>query len=466
MPEASIEFERTLSGPNEVFASDGEVFPRYAPVLEEMERMGPEEWDRRVRRAHERMLDVQRELGISGEDKTHPADYVPRLIPAADWEKLESGLTQRMLAINEFLRRLEAGKDEVVPEEVLESSTLYDASIPTRFGGVPARQMGFDIVAFEGEDGWEYLVIEDNARMPVGIEPMCLMRARTIEVLPESYAALEVRSLDKLMERFGGVLRAASPKSDPTLAILSTGFEDQYYLDHNIFVRELGAILAERHEVELDRDGFLVHKGSGSRLDVIYERIESGRIYDDLPGLIEAQTSGKVRAIFAPNLEIADDKGVYPFIPDMIRTYLGEEPILPNAETWSLALEEDRRYVMDHFDKLVVKSRSGWGGKDVLIAPEEEKEAVEEFRREVEENPVEYVAQRPLEFSTHVLCEAGDGEFVLRDSHADYRVHALAPDAETVEVVPGAMTRVAAPGSKLVNISSGGKMKDTWVLGQ
>jgi uncharacterized circularly permuted ATP-grasp superfamily protein len=432
-----------------------------------MERMGLEEWGRRVRRAHERMLEEQRELGISGEDKTHPTDYVPRLIPAADWERLESGLTQRMLAINEFLRRLEAGKDEVVPEEILESSTLYDATVPTRFGDVPGRQMGFDIVAVEAEDGWEYLVIEDNARMPVGIEPMFLMRARTIEVLPESYAALGVRSLDGLMERFGEVLRAASPKSDPTLAILSTGFEDQFYLDHNIFARELGAILAERHEVELDRDGFLAHKESGSKLDVIYERIESGRIYDDLPALIESQVSGKVHAIFAPNLEIADDKGVYPFIPEMIRTYLGEEPILPNAETWSLAVQEDRRYVMDHFDELVVKSRSGWGGKDVLIAPEEEKETVEQFRKQVEENPVEYVAQRPLEFSTHVLCETTqDGEFVLRDSHADYRVHALAPERGTVEVVPGAMTRVADPGSKLVNISSGGKMKDTWVLRQ
>ena len=327
--------------------------------------------------------------------------------------------------------------------------------------------MGFDLVAVGGEGGWEYLVIEDTARMPVGIEPMYLMRARAIEVLPESYAALVVRSLDRLMERFGQVLRSASPESDPTLAILSTGVEDQYYLDHNLFARELDAILAERHEVELDRDGFLVHKESGSRLDVIYERIESGRIYDDLPALIESQASGKVHAIFAPNLEIADDKGVYPFIPDMIRTYLGEEPVLPNVETFSLAVEEDRRYVMDHFDELVVKSRSGWGGKDVLIAPEEEKEAVEEFRKQVEENPVEYVAQRPLEFSTHVLCEiTEDRKFLLRDSYADYRVHALAPDPETVEVVPGAMTRVAAPGSKLVNISSGGKMKDTWVLGR
>src|SRR5215211_6584110 len=465
MADSFIRFERELSGPNEVYAPDGVVFPHYRPVLEEMERMGAGEWNRRVRRAHERMLEEQRGLGISGEDKTHPTDYLPRVIPAADWETLERGLAQRMLAINEWLGRLEAGKNEVVPKEIIESSALYDASIPNRFGEVPNRQMGFDIVAVEDEDGWKYLVIEDNAKMPVGIEPMGLMRARTAEVLPESYAALGVRSLDGLMERFGEVLRAASPAPDPTLAVLSTGPGDQYYLDHRVFARELGAILAERHEVQLDRDGFLVHKQSGRRLDIIYERIESGRIYDDLPGLIEAQTSGKVHAVFAPNLEIADDKGVYPFIPDMIRTYLGEEPVLNNVETFSLAVEDEHRYVMDHFDELVIKSRSGWGGKGVLIAPEESKEDVEEFRKQVEENAVEYVAQRFLEFSTHVLCDAEGEELVLRDSHADYRIHALAPDAQTVEVVPGAMTRVAAPGSRLVNISSSGKMKDAWVLG-
>jgi uncharacterized circularly permuted ATP-grasp superfamily protein len=459
-----MRFERELSSPNEVFEPGGEAIPCYRPVLEEMERIGPKGWDERIRRAHERMLEEQRGLGISGEDKTHPTDYLPRVVRASDWAVLERGLTQRMLAINEFLRRLEAGDDEVVPREVIESSTLFDASMPTRFGDVPNRQMGFDIVAVDGDGGWEYLIIEDNAKMPVGIEPMNLLRARSAEVLPDSYAALGVRPLDGLMERFGEVLRAASPASDPTLAILSTGPEDQYYLDHNVFARELGAILAERHEVELDRDGFLVHKKSGSRLDIIYERIESGRIYDDIPGLVEAQASGKVQAIFGLNLGIADDKGVYPFIPDMIRAYLGEEPILNNAETWSLAVEDERRYVMDHFDELVIKSRSGWGGKDVLISPEESREDIEEFRRQVEQNPIEYVAQRPLDFSTHVLCEIEDGEFVLRDSHADYRMHALALDVQTVEVVPGAMTRVAAPGSKLVNISSGGKMKDTWVL--
>ena len=468
MAESSIEFRRESSGPSEVFGEDGKPFSHYGPVLEEMGRMGPGEWGRRVNLAHERLLGVQRDLGIPDrEDKTYPTDYVPRLLPAVGWEVLERGLTQRMLAINEWLRRLERGKDEVVPVEIMDSSVLFDGSAPTRFGAVPNRQMGFDVVAVESGEagGWEYLIIEDNAKMPVGIEPMHLLRARTAEVLPESYAALGVRPLDDLMGRFGEVLRAASPKSDPTIAVLSTGYEDQYYLDHNLFAREHGAILAGRREVELDRGGFLVHKESGRRIDVIYERIEDGRIYDDLPGLIESQAAGKVEAVFAPNLGIADDKGVYPFVPEMIRTYLGEEPILQNLRTYSLAVEKERDYVMDHFDELVVKSRSGWGGKGVLIAPEESEEAIREFRAGVEENPVEFVAQDPIDFSTHVLCETSEEGFVLRDSYADLRVHALAPDPETVWVIPGAMTRVAAPGSRLVNVSSGGRTKDTWVLG-
>jgi uncharacterized circularly permuted ATP-grasp superfamily protein len=468
MPDRSIRFEHGLSSPNEVFGPAGEPFAHYRPVLEEMGRMGPGDWRWRTHRVHRGRLEQQRELGMVPDGEVHPTDYVPRILSAADWAVLERGLAQRMFAINEWLRRLEAGKDEVVPEEVVESSALFDASIPTRFGDVPNRQMGFDIVAVErsGRTGeWEYLVIEDNAKMPVGIEPMNILRTVTPDVLPESYKALRVRPLDGLMERLGEVVRAASPEPDPTIAILSTGPRDQYYIDHKVFASELGAILAERHEVELDRDGRLVHQKSGRRIDIIYERIEDGRIYEDITGLIESQARGLVDAVFAPNLGVADDKGIYPFIPGMIRTYLGEEPVLDNVETYSLAVEEDRHYVIDHFDELVVKSRSGWGGKDVLIAPEEPKENIEEFRRQVEENPIEYVAQETIDFSTHVLCETGEAEdgFVLRDAHADYRIHALAPDAQTVEVVPGAMTRVAAPGSKLVNISSGGKMKDTWV---
>jgi uncharacterized circularly permuted ATP-grasp superfamily protein len=460
-------FTRGMPSPNEVFGPDGEPFAHYRDVLAEMARMGPREWGRRTRGARAWLAERQRELGMEPDDGVHPTDFVPRILPAADWDLLERGLAQRMRAINEWLKHLEAGRNEVVPEEVIRSSTLFDASVPTRFGEVPNRQMGFDVVA-EARPGrpgeWEYLIIEDNAKMPVGIEPMSLLRTMTPDVLPESYHALGVRTLDGLMDTFGEVVRAASPEPDPTVAVLSTGPDDQYYIDHRVFAAEVGAILAERDEVELDADGRLVHKGTGRRIDVVYERIETGRIYDDLPGLVDSHYRGLVNAVFAPNLDVADDKGVYPFVPDMIRTYLGEEPLLANIDTYSLAVDEDRRYVMDHFDELVIKSRSGWGGKDVLIAPQESREDVEEFRKQVEENPVEYVAQQTIDFSTHVLCETEDDAFVLRDAHADLRIHALAPSADRIQIVPGAMTRVAAPGNKLVNISSGGKMKDTWVL--
>jgi uncharacterized circularly permuted ATP-grasp superfamily protein len=201
---------------------------------------------------------------------------------------------------------------------------------------------------------------------------------------------------------------------------------------------------------------------------VIYERVDEDRLYAEVPGLLEAHVEGKVHVLFAPNSEIVDDKGVEAFVPEMVRTYLGEEPLIQNARTWSLSVKEDYRYVMDHFGELVVKSRGGYGGKEVMIGPEETEESVERFRKMVEENPVEYVAQELIDFSTHVLCETGEEDFLLRDSYADYRMLVLAPDPEdpnVVETVPGSLSRVAAPGKHIVNISSGGKMKDTWVLG-
>ena len=459
-----MRFDRHQSGPNEVFAENGEPYDHYRPVLDEIRVMGLDEWGRRTNEAQKLLLEEQRSFGIIDGDKTHPIDYLPRVIPASDWEKLELGTAQRMRAINEFLRRLEVGKEEIVPGEVIASSTLYNPDLPTRFGEVPARQAGFDVVALKDAGGWNYVFIEDNIKMPIGLVPMSRMRVRTAEVLPDSYSNLEVRSLDGMLERLGDALRATSPKNaEATLAILTDGSDDQYYLDHNILAKETGAVLAERHELEMD-DGYLIRKPTGQRLDVVYERIEEGRIYDDFPDLMQSHAEGKVHAIFPPNADAADDKGIYPFIPDMVRIYLGEEPVIDNARTYSLAVEDDYRYVMDHFDELVIKSRAGWGGKDVLIAPDESKGNIEEFRQQVEKDPVQYIAQAILDFSTHVFCTTEQNEFVLRDSYADYRMQAICPDPDTVEVVPGALTRAAGVGSRLVNISSGGGMKDTWVL--
>jgi uncharacterized circularly permuted ATP-grasp superfamily protein len=417
----------------------------------------------RINEAREKLLEEHSGFGITGGDKTHPIDYLPRVIPASDWEKLDRGTAQRIRAINEFLRRLEAGKEEIVPKEVIASSTLYNPDLSTRFGEVPARQAGFDVVALEKNSGWEYVFIEDNIKMPVGLVPMSRMRVRTAEVLPDSYSRLGVSPLDGMLERLGDALRAASPDPEAMLAILTDGPDDQYYFDHHILAKETGAVLAERGELEME-DGYLIHKPTGQRLDVIYERIEEGRIYDAFPDLMQSHAEGKVHAIFPPNADTADDKGIYPFIPDMIRTYLGEEPAIDNAQTYSLAVEDDYRYVMDHFDELVIKSRAGWGGKDILIAPDESKKDIEVFRRQVEKDPVQYIAQTILDFSAHVFCSTEENKFVLRDSCADYRMQALCPDPDTVEVVPGVLTRVAGIGSRLVNISSGGGMKDTWAL--
>ena len=467
-----MRFERALPGTNEVFSPDGAPRPVYEPVLGELERTGPTGWDEKSRRAHELLLEEQHAFGITKGDKTHPTDWVPRVVPAGDWARLEAGLTQRLRAINVFLRRLEAGKEEVVPKEVVESSILYDTGWKNRFGPVPVRQIAFDVVAVEGPSGgWDFLVIEENAKMPVGLAAMTRRRRMSREVFfPETLARLPVQPLDGWLERLGQALRAASPKGrEATLAVVSGGPADQFFLDHHIYAEEMGAILAETKDLGIDAGGYLVHGPTGRRIDVIYERVDEDTLYAEVPGLLECHIEGKVHVLFAPNSEVIDDKGVGVFVPEMVRRYLGEEPLIENARTWSLAVEEDRGYVMDHFGELVVKSRGGYGGKQVMIGPEETDESVEGFRRMVEENPIEYIAQETIDFSTHVLCEtgeAGDG-FLLRDSYADYRVLILAPDPTdpgVVEAVPGSLSRVAAPGKHIVNISSGGKMKDTWVL--
>ena len=471
-----MRFERALPATNEVFLPDGTPRQVYEGVLGELERTGPKGWEARRRRAHDLLLKEQYAFGIKEGDKTHPTDWIPRVVPASDWERLEAGLNQRLRAINEFLRRLEAGKEEVVPRGVVESSILYDTGWKDRFGPVPVRQIAFDVVAVEsrraGETGgWEYLVIEENAKMPVGLAAMTRRRRMSGEVFfPETLAGLPVLPLDGWLERLGDALRAASPKgADATLAVVSSGPADQFYLDHHIYAEEMNALLAETKDLQMDGSGYLVHGPTGRRIDVIYERVDEDTLYAEVPGLLECHLTGKVHVLFAPNSEIIDDKGVGAFVPEMVRRYLGEEPLIENARTWSLAVEEERRYVMEHFGELVVKSRGGYGGKEVMIGPEETSEAVERFRRMVEANPVEYVAQEMIDFSTHVLCEVDEAEndFLLRDSHADYRVLVLAPDPkdpDVVEAVPGSLSRAAAPGKHVVNISSGGKMKDTWVL--
>ncbi|HLL57730.1 MAG TPA: circularly permuted type 2 ATP-grasp protein, partial [Rubrobacteraceae bacterium] len=288
----SLVFKRTLPGTNEVFGPDGTRRPVYDAVFEELEKIGPERWVERLRRAHGLLLNEQYDFGIREGDKTHPTDWFPRVVSAADWERLEMGVAQRMRAVNEFLRRLEAGKEEVVPEEIIETSILYDPTLPNRFGEVPVRQVAFDVVAVESDrrgqtGGWKYRVLEENAKMPVGLAAMSRRRRMSREVFfPGSMDKLPVRSLDGWLKRLGDSLRAASPNgSDATLAVVSSGPDDQFYLDHHIYAQEMGAILAETGDLRFDRDGYLVHEPTGRRIDVVYERVDEDTLYAELPEL-------------------------------------------------------------------------------------------------------------------------------------------------------------------------------------
>jgi len=321
-----ILFERALPGANEVYGPDGEPRPIYGPLLEELAKTSPERWEENLRRAHGLLLDEQHTFGIREGDKTHPTDWFPRVVPAAEWERLERGLIQRMRAVNEFLRRLEAGTQEIVPEEVIETSILYDPDLPNRFGPVPVRQIAFDVVAVESAKsgqtgGWEYVILEENAKMPVGLAAMTRRRRMSREVFfPDASARLPVRPLDGWLERLGDSLRAASPRgTEATLAVVSGGPEDQFYLDHNIYAEEMDAILAETKDLEFDGDGYLVHGPTGRRIDVIYERVDEDTLYAELPELLDAHVEGKVHVLFAPNSEVVDDKGVEVFVPEMVR---------------------------------------------------------------------------------------------------------------------------------------------------
>jgi uncharacterized circularly permuted ATP-grasp superfamily protein len=287
-----VRFERALPGTNEVFFPDGTLRPVYETVFDELRRTGPERWREKLRRAHGLLLDEQYAFGIKEGDKTHPTDWIPRIVPASDWGRLEAGLTQRLRAINVFLERLEAGKEEVVPREVVESSILYDTGWKDRFGPVPVRQIAFDVVAVESgrtgqTGGWEYLVIEENAKMPVGLAAMTRRRRMSGEVFfPESLQVLPVCPLDGWLERLGQALRAASPRGpEATLAVVSSGPDDQFYLDHHIYAREMDAILAETKDLRVD--GHLIHRPTGRTIDVIYERVDEDRLYAEVPGLLE-----------------------------------------------------------------------------------------------------------------------------------------------------------------------------------
>ncbi|WP_119068914.1 circularly permuted type 2 ATP-grasp protein [Rubrobacter indicoceani] len=456
---------------NEARTESGEVRSAYQPLLEAFEVMGPSLRSERRRKAARRL----RELGATfdlpdgdgGGSRILPADWTPRIVPREHWEALSNGLLQRGRAINAWLSDLydgDPGEQSVVPEEVVRSSALYS---PRAFPGsettYPVHVYGPDVVHLGDGD---YVVLEDNVRVPSGAAYADSIRRVGREVYRDVYEAYpsEVGEISGYYGMLRATLEAAAPPdvTEPHLALLTGGRGDSAYFEHRHLagVCDLELLTPEDLDVKTEK---VVSRNTGRRIDVIYRRADDGGVISDINGLGRVCRENHVAIVNAPGVGIADDKAVFPYVPEMIRTYLKEDPLLSSATTLPLADPDRRGEALDRLPELVLKPREGYGGLGVVIGPEADEATLAEARRNVSGNPDAFIAQECLNFSTHVTDPHASGEADSKPNECfiDLRAFVL---PVVGYAMPGGLTRVAKPGTRVVNSSSGGGFKDTWVL--
>lgn len=416
---------------------------------------------------------------VSGQNRAQvfPLDLVPRLVAPDEWAHLTAGLCQRAKALNAFLRDVYSEqaivRDGVVAMHALDRAPGFRSAGRLSQAAVRAHICGTDLVC-DGAGSW--MVLEDNLRIPSGIAYAIVNRRLLTKHLPEVERPRELADVDVVPSMLLQTLRASAParcEGEPAVALLSGGWDDSAWFEHTFLAAELGVPLVQSSDLSV-RDGKLLrHIGSDVHpLDVVYARMDEDMLlsssgYDGVPlrpGLIEAVAEGALTIANALGNGVADDKAIYAYVPAMIEYYLGERPILAQVPTWTCAERDHRDYVLDHLAELVVKPIDGFGGIGVVIGPEATEEALEARRRELLTQPERYIAQETIALSTHPTFD-GEG---LYPHHVDLRafVH-LRPDGAdqvSAHVMPAGLTRVAANGSKIVNSSSGGGSKDTWIL--
>lgn len=414
---------------------------------------------------------------FAGEERPFPLDAVPRVIPQDEWATVEAGVKQRVQALERFLADVygeqAAVRDGVIPARLISSSEHFhrQAAGIVSANGVRIQVSGIDLIRDE-HGAWR--VLEDNVRVPSGVSYVISNRRVMAQTLPELFMSMRVRPVGDYPHRLLEALRAAAPTGveDPTVVVLTPGVYNSAYFEHTLLARLMGVELVEGRDLFCSGGRVWMRTTAGpTRVDVIYRRVDD-EFLDPLqfradsmlgsPGLMLAARLGNVTIANAVGNGVADDKLVYTYLPDLIRYYLGEDPILPNVDTWRLedpgALEE----VLDRLDELVVKPVAGSGGKGLVVGPDASKEQLEELRMRLLADPRGWIAQPVVQLSTiPTLVEDG-----MRPRHADLRPFAV-NDGSDVWVLPGGLTRVALPeGQLVVNSSQGGGSKDTWVVGR
>jgi uncharacterized circularly permuted ATP-grasp superfamily protein len=413
---------------------------------------------------------------VAGTERLIPFDVVPRVLSASEWRKLEVGLEQRVRALNLFLydiyhdqRILAAG---VVPAAHVLSNSSYrpemaGVDVP---GNVYTHIAGIDLVRV-AED--EFYVLEDNLRTPSGVSYMLENRAVMMRLFPDLFAAAKVAPVDHYPHELLRTLRSVAParaEGQPVVAVLTPGPYNSAYFEHTFLAEEMGVELVEGQDLMVLNDAVWMRTTEGPRrVDVIYRRIDDDSLdpltfrHDSMlgvPGLMSIYRAGGITVANAVGNGVADDKSTYPFVPDIIRFYLGEDPILPNVPTYRCSDPSERAYVLEHIAELVVKEAQGSGGYGMLIGPKSTTAQREEFRARIHHDPQAYIAQPTLALST---CPTFVQEGIA-PRHVDLRPFVLS-GRNGVTVVPGGLTRVALQkGSLIVNSSQGGGTKDTWVL--
>lgn len=411
-------------------------------------------------------------------ERPWPFDVIPRVIAATEWDRVREGLVQRLVALNLFIddcyhdqRAVSAG---VVPAERVLSSPNFrpecvGAAPP---GGIWAHIAGTDLV--RDADG-TLVVLEDNLRVPSGVSYMLENRMVAKRVFPELFRSYSVEPLDHSIGRLAALLTSVAPAAasaeDPTVVVLTPGVCNSAYYEHAFLAQQLGVELVSGDDLlVLPDDTVTMRTIDGlQRVDVVYRRVDDLFLDPEVfrrdslvgaRGLLRAWRSGKVALVNAPGAGVADDKALYPLVPDLIRYFLGEEPILPNVPTYCCAEPDDRRYVLGHLDELVVKPAHESGGYGIVIGPQAGPGALDLVARRIEQHPAGWVAQPVLSLSTvPTLCE---GEVVA--CHVDLRPFTMLGPTGSY-VTAGGLTRVArAAGSLIVNSSQGGGSKDTWVV--
>jgi uncharacterized circularly permuted ATP-grasp superfamily protein len=477
----TLDADYTVNGfYDEMLAAAGQPRPAYRRLYEHLQQLGPRELARR----HDLAIQMFRNHGITfavypdaqGTEKVFPFDIIPRVISAQTWRRLEAGLKQRLAALNLFLddvygRKLILRQRAIPPETVLTSPQYLREveGLPVPHG-IHCHIAGIDLIR---DHTGEFYVLEDNLRTPSGVSYVLANRHVMKRVLPDLFAGYPVRPVEGYVHDLLRHLRWLAPDGvdDPTIVLLTPGINNSAYYEHLYLAKQMGIELVEGTDLVVDQDHVFMRTTHGLEpVHVIYRRLDDewldpifGRQESlvGVAGLVNAYRVGNVAIANALGNGVADDKAVYALVPKIIRYYLDEDPILPNVPTYLCAVDEDRRYVLDHLENLVVKTVDGSGGYGMLIGPESTKAQREEFRQRITMWPRTFIAQPVVNLSVQPIFDGGR----FRRTHQDLRPFVLT--GPEVHVTSGGLTRVALrAGSLVVNSSQGGGSRDTWVMSE